>query len=124
MRVAVGVDKDLKIVVVIDHLVMLLDVCPDVRIGKFRTDVEVLFIPKHLHLSLIAWRRKSLAADIDKGVGGLGVLPRRLVELAIHLDRIGRPVTDVMVGHRQKTCVFLGNRLGLSCYGHGAQSQD
>ena len=118
VSVAIGVDENFEVVVIINHFVVGLDVSPNVRVVEFGSHIKIFVVPKHFRLSVIAWCRETFAADVDKSAHRGSVLPRLLIELAVDSDFVGSAIAHIVVRDGQKPCELLGNWLRLSSHSH------
>ena len=118
VSVAVGVDENFKVVVVINHFVVGFDVSPNVRVVEFGSHIKIFVVPKHFRLSVIARCWETLAADVDKSAHRGSVLPRLLIELAVDIDFVSSAIAHIVVRDGQKPCEPLGNWLRLSSHSH------
>ena len=101
MRVAVGVDENLEVVVLEDHRVVLGEGAPDVRLLQFGRDVEVVIVPEHLDAGLKTRAGLFVPLDIDEIVRPRRVVPRRIVELSINHHRCLGAIRQISLGRRK-----------------------
>ena len=87
MIVSVWVDKNLEVVVLEDHRVMLDDTALDVLFGKLGCNVQVLGVPQHFCSSALARLGFAIGFDIDEILGPRRGLPRSIIEFAVDHQR-------------------------------------
>ena len=102
-RVAGGIEEDLEVVVAEDDGIVLGERRPDVRLFEFGGDVEVAVVPEHLGAGAKAGRGVAGALNVDEVVGPGGVLPGRVVQVAVDADGAGGAVAGV-VERRLREC--------------------
>jgi hypothetical protein len=110
VRIAVGVDEDLEVVVLEDDRVALRQGPPEVGFFQIRPKVQELVVPEHLDAS--GERRAPSAVDVDKGIGPGRCTPGPLREPAVDLERSRRPVADRAARREGQLLEVRRRRLG------------
>src|SRR5687767_11964020 len=71
-----------------DDGIVLRQRCPNVRLFKGRSDVEVVLVPEHLDAGAEARRGLCVSLDIDEIVRPGGFTPSRIVKAPVDLERL------------------------------------
>src|ERR1700722_9938427 len=87
-------DEYFHVVVLVDARIAFRQVSAHVGLLDGEAEVEAVVVPQHGHAGIEPGRRAG--DDIDKGFRSRSYAPGWLIELAIDLDRPGRPVAGVM----------------------------
>ncbi len=86
VRVAIGIDEDLEVVVVKNDGVALGQRRPDVRLFHLGRNIEVLVVPGHLDARAELRSRTPFAFDVDERIRPGGRGPDRFVEFAVDVQ--------------------------------------
>jgi len=98
MVVAIGINKNLEVVVVVDDGVALGEGGVDMGLDHAGGDVEKLVIPSHGAGGFVAWRGFEVAFDVGELVGPDHVFPDGIIQLAVDDGGFLGAFTDISAG--------------------------
>ena len=97
VAVAIGVDKYLEVVVVVDNGVAFRERGPYVGLFHHGCDIKVIVVPEHLGGGVVTRSGMIPATDVNKMRDVCRLLPGRFIEAAIDVEGRRRTLTYVLL---------------------------